>query len=118
MPNYRVRYAFERHDSAIVDPETDRYGFGVIVVNTDKEPQTPEEMKEIARFIGTMRHEQKTEDYLSVGILEIFDTDLDLDADKRTVMMEQLGAKQQPKELFVSGEDLVVSEAVPEELDG
>ena len=87
MPNYRVEYAFEHSDSE-ARPEHERYGFGVIVVNTDKEPETPDELKDIARFIGTMREGTKTEDYKAVGILKIEETDLTIDSDKISLLRE------------------------------
>lgn len=83
-PNYSVQYAFEHSDSEL-RPEGNKYGFGVIVVNTDKHPETPEDMKEIARTIGKLRTPQKTEDYKAVGILNIEPTERTID-DSDTIL--------------------------------
>lgn len=49
--NFVVNYAYKVL-GADTKPEDERYGFGKVTVNTDKVPETPEELKEVARTIG------------------------------------------------------------------
>jgi hypothetical protein len=87
MPNYRVQYAFERPDSETL-PDDDRYGFGVIVVNTDKAIETQEELKEIARFIAKNTTDERPNPYPSVGIVKITETDLTIESDGASVLTQ------------------------------
>lgn len=74
MPNYSVQYKYERLDSDVT-PDKQKYGFGVIVLNTERAPESIEDFREMARTIGTLRTATKTEDYKSVDILAYGETD-------------------------------------------
>ena len=49
--NFVVNYAYQVL-GAEAKPENERWGFGKMQINTDKVPETPEELKEVARTIG------------------------------------------------------------------
>lgn len=66
--NWLVHYAFS-HPKSDLRPEDQRWGTGSVAINTDKEPKTEEEFKEIARHIG------KLGGYEAVGITKIDRTD-------------------------------------------
>lgn len=70
MINLVVTFEYETLGSETL-PEDQRGGIGAVNVSVDKEPETVEEFREIARTIGKMRVPGKTEDYKSVNILQI-----------------------------------------------
>lgn len=49
--NFVVNYAYQKLGAAAL-PENERWGFGKMHINTDIEPTTDEELKEVARTIG------------------------------------------------------------------
>lgn len=51
--NFLAHYAFAFPKSDL-RPESQRWGTGSVPINTDKEPETEEEFKEIARHIGQL----------------------------------------------------------------
>lgn len=65
MPELVVLFDFERLNSEKY-PENERYGEGSIRISTDKEPETEEEFKEIARAIG------KNGNYSAVAVKSVF----------------------------------------------
>ena len=50
-PTYYVNYAFQVADSED-KPDNERWGFGRVPIETEVEPTTDEDFKEIARTIG------------------------------------------------------------------
>ena len=66
--NYLVHYQFAFPQSDL-RPEDQRWGQGSISIQTDQEPKTAEEFKEIARVIG------KTGGYERVAITRVEPTD-------------------------------------------
>lgn len=59
--NFVVKYSFA-FPASDLRPEDQRFGKGSVPINTDKIPETDEEFKEIARYIGHLGG------YESVGI--------------------------------------------------
>lgn len=51
--NFLVHYSFAFPESGL-RPDDQRWGNGSVPINTDKEPTTDEEFKEIARHIGKL----------------------------------------------------------------
>lgn len=49
--NFVVNYAFQKLGAGLL-PEEERWGFGKMTVNTDKVPETEEELIEVGRTIG------------------------------------------------------------------
>ena len=69
-PSYNsVVYFSFAHPASSLRPEKQRWGNGSLSINTDKFPETEEEKKEVARFIG------KQFGYEIVAITKIEPTD-------------------------------------------
>lgn len=68
MPAYLAHYAFKYPESSL-RPDDQMYGIGTVAIETDKEPTTAEEFKEICRTIGMDKG------YAQVAITEIEPTE-------------------------------------------
>lgn len=69
MHKYLVRYAFKHTDSTL-RPVDQMWGYAVTTIETDKEPTTSEEFKEIAKQLFRTK-----EDCSELRIIDIADAD-------------------------------------------
>lgn len=74
MPKYIAEFAFKHIDSAL-RPDDQKWGYALLPIDTDKEPETEEEIKEVTKHIFA-----NIPDCEAVRLIRVFADNGELDA--------------------------------------